>query len=464
LASPPEQGELQARLSALAEQPWELPDGSTKRFSFATVERWFYGAKKAQQGNPIDTLGRKPRTDAGHRPTVSEALAQAIAEQYRDHPTWTYQLHRDNFVALAASRPELGRVPSTTTVRRYMQEHGFLKQKKKRSARAAKKLEAREFRSWEVRYVNQLWHLDFHEGSRSVLTAQAQWCKPWMLGILDDHSRLACHVQWYLVENAENLVHGLSQALQKRGRPAALMTDGGGAMKAGETQEGLGRLSIQHAMTLPETPQQNGKQENFWTQVEQRLLPMLEGVPDLTLRLLNEATQAWVEGEYNQHLHSEIKQTPIERFLTDKRIGGKCPDAEVLRRAFRRSESRAQRRSDGTISVAGQRYEVPSRYRTLRRISVRYPRWDLTSLEMVDPRTDAVLCTLYPLDREANADRKRKLLEPVADPVAALAQEAPRKRGVAPLLRQLMQDYAATGLPPAYLPKDESELSEEIYP
>jgi hypothetical protein len=34
------------------------------------------------------------------------------------------------------------------------------------------------------------------------------------------------------------------------------------------------------------------EQEFFWNQIESRLLPMLEGVPDLTLRALNEATLA----------------------------------------------------------------------------------------------------------------------------------------------------------------------------
>ena len=41
---------------------------------------------------------------------------------------------------------------------------------------------------------------------------------------------------------------------------------------------------------LPYSPQQNGKQENFWTRVEGRLMPMLEGEPELTLELLNRAT------------------------------------------------------------------------------------------------------------------------------------------------------------------------------
>ena len=44
----------------------------------------------------------------------------------------------------------------------------------------------------------RLWHLDFHHGSLKVLTPGGQWLRPIALGILDDHSRLCCHVQWYL--------------------------------------------------------------------------------------------------------------------------------------------------------------------------------------------------------------------------------------------------------------------------
>jgi putative transposase len=39
---------------------------------------------------------------------------------------------------------------------------------------------------------------------------------------------------------------------------------------------------------------------------------------------------------------------------------------------------------------------------------------------------------------------------------SATQQPAPAKKpaGMAPLLRELMAEYAATGLPPAYLPKN----------
>jgi hypothetical protein len=42
---------------------------------------------------------------------------------------------------------------------------------------------------------------------------------PILFGVLDDRSRLACHLQWYLAETAELIAHGLSQAFQKRGLP-----------------------------------------------------------------------------------------------------------------------------------------------------------------------------------------------------------------------------------------------------
>jgi putative transposase len=77
---------------------------------------------------------------------------------------------------------------------------------------------------------------------------------------------------------------------------------------------------------------------------------------------------------------------------------------------------RLQRRSDGAVSLAGQRFEIPSRYRHLGTVSLRYARWDLTPLP---------------------------------------------PSGMAPLLAQCIADYAATGLPPAYLPHHDQENSHE---
>lgn len=460
LASPPEEGELRHRLQELAAQPWKHPStGQPYSVSFSSLERWLYAAKRTQ-GDPYNNLARKTRKDAGTHPAVGEGLGKALAEQFRDHPTWNYNLHRDNIVALAVEQPELGAVPSCTTVTRWMKDHGLVKQKR-RKRKGKQNPHSREMRSWEVRYVNQLWHADFHEGSRPVLLPDGTYEYPWMLCVMDDHSRLVCHGQWYLKENTENLVHGFCQAAQKRELCAALLTDNGGAEKAGETQQGLLRLGVVHETTLADTPEQNGKQESFWNQVEGRLLPMLEGVEVLTLRLLNEATQAWLEQEYNRSKHSETGETPLDRFLGGPRVGRTCPDSARLRDVFRIQETRAQRRSDCTVSVDAVRYELPSRYRALHRVTVRYARWDRTSIDLVDPRTEQILCTVYPVDRNRNADQPRRELEPAVDPAVAATEQPRRKTGPAPLMRRYMADYAASGLPAAYLPKDERAVEHQ---
>jgi hypothetical protein len=79
---------------------------------------------------------------------------------------------------------------------------------------------------------------------------------------------------------------------------------------------------------------------------------------------------------------------------------------------------------------------------------VRVARWDLSSVDLVDPRKGTHLATLLPIDKAKNADGRRRALS--QDPRGA-PPEAPRPAGIAPLLRELMAEYAATGLPPAYV-------------
>lgn len=454
LSAPPEPGELASRIAALAAQPWAHPStGEAIRFSAKTIERWFYTARNEEQ--PICALERKVPSHAGTHPSVSLRVAEELGKLRRDHPRWSYQLVHDNIVAIARQQPELGVLPGYSTVCRYMKHHGLGKHRKPRRHELEPGFVPRERRLFEVAHVHGLWHCDFHKGKRKVLTASGAWSKATLFALLDDHSRLCCHAQWYLGdEDTESFVHGICQAFQKRGLPRALLSDNGSPMIAAETKEGLARLSIEHHTTLPRTPEQNGKQEVFWTQIEGRLMAMLEGEKELTLELLNRATQAWVEQEYQQHLHSETKQTPAERWLAGPSVGRSCPSSDALRRAFRMELDRQQRKSDGTITVAGVRYEIPSAYRSLVRPTVRVARWDLSTLDLVDARRGTHLCTLFPVDRERNAERARRAIADASS--AADSAPAPAPVGVAPLLRQLMAEYAATGHPPAYIPHDTS--------
>lgn len=450
LSAPAEAGELWARIEELAKKPWGHPaTGLTIRFSAKTIERWYYTAKDQQ--DPIKALERKVPKHAGTRPSVSAAVGAVIKQLRREHPRWTFQLVHDNLAPLSTANAALLPLPSYASVCRYMKQHGLLKARRPRRHEQDPTFVPRERRSFEVSHTHALWHTDFHDGKRNVLLPSGEWRQPVLLAILDDHSRLCCHMQWYLDdESSEYFVHGISQAIQKRGLPRALLSDNGSAFIAAESEQGLERLSITHHTTLPQTPEQNGKQESFWGQVEGRLMAMLEGEKELTLELLNRATQAWAEGEYNRKKHDEIGEQPLERYLREPHVGRPSPTSDALRRAFRMEVVRTQRRSDGTITVEGVRFEIPSAYRTLLRPSVRIARWDLTSIDLVDPRSGAHLATLLPLDKRKNAESGRRAIS-VDGPAVPLAPV-----GIAPLLKQLMADYAATGLPPAYIPKHDA--------
>lgn len=460
LAAPPEQGQLQARLQELAAQQWEHPiSGKRVNFGVSTIERWYYQALDGKQ-DPVGVLKRKVRCDSGWPRSLSPALREVLTRQYRLHPGWTYQLHFDNLQVELRRSSDLGPMPSYSSVKRFMQANGLLKRPRRGPAnspgaiRAEERFQNREVRSYESPYVGSLWHLDFHTGSLPVLLPTGRWARPRLLAIIDDYSRLCCHAQWYLSEDAFSLYHGLCQGLQKRDLPRELMHDNGSAMTASEIQQGLQRLGILSAATLAYSPYQNGKQEVFWNQIEGRLLPMLEGVAELTLQKLNEATLAWVEMEYNLSHHREINCSPRQRFLDHRDVGRPCPETEELQRAFTTKVSRQQRRSDGTIAVKGSRFEVPSRFEHWRWLDIRYADWDLSRVWLCAPKEGSILTALYPLDKQRNAEGKRRRRD--QDPGEPSTHSQAQAPGMAPLMEKLLRDYAALGLPPAYLPHNPS--------
>ena len=453
LAAPAQSGELQSQLALFAAKTWRHPStGLDTTFSASTLERWYYAARRA--ADPVAALKNRLRGDIARFPSMSQTVIDALVAQYREHAGWTAQLHFDNLCATFKGSDTT--VASYPTVRRYLKAQGMFRQARPKRATAGAlaardRLERLEVRSFEVDHVNALWHLDFHHGARKVLTRSGAWVTPMIMCVIDDRSRLVCHLQWYLDETAQSLIHCLCQALMKRGLPRALMTDNGAAMLAEETTTGLATLGILHQPTLPYSPYQNAKQESFWGRIEGRLMAMLEGDEGLTLDALNLATQAWVEQEYHRSHHSEINATPMAHYLAGPNVARPCPGSAVLASSFCIEVARKQRRSDGTVSLAGTRFEIPARYRHLEQINLRYARWDLSRVDLVDARTGATLCAVKPLDKSANANGRRRALSPAAvdlSPVAPTAMPA--------LMTQLLADYAATGLPPAYLPVSES--------
>jgi len=95
---------------------WQHPTtGEPVQFGFATIERWYYRALK-ERADPVGVLRRKLRADAGQPVAIHDAVRQAVLAQYAAHKSWSVQLHHDNLVALAETRPDLKPLPSYATL------------------------------------------------------------------------------------------------------------------------------------------------------------------------------------------------------------------------------------------------------------------------------------------------------------------------------------------------------------
>jgi hypothetical protein len=188
-------------------------------------------------------------------------------------------------------------------------------------------------------------------------------------------------------------------------------------------------------------------------------MKMLSDVDMLVLKGLNDATQAWAEMDYNRRVHSELGMSPLARMLQGPLVTRTVPSTEKLRLAFCREVTRTQRKSDGTVSIDGVRFEVPWRFHHCDKLRIRYQSWDLRGVFVVDARDGSLLCRIVPQDKKRNADSHRRRI----DQTTADQHKGPtKKHELPPLLRRYMVDYAATGLPLAYIPSGPSENEDAV--
>jgi hypothetical protein len=111
--------------------------------------------------------------------------------------------------------------------------------------------------------------------------------------------------------------------------------------------------------------------------------------------------------------------------------------------------TRTPRRTDATVVVDGIRYELPVHFAHLRAVCLRSAAWDKSRMILCDPNTAEPIARLLPQDKTQNASGERRRIT---------APDTPSRQPDEPLpalLRNWLAEYAATGLPPAYLPKEE---------
>lgn len=332
-------GEREAVIQKLSAIQWQIPGSARTRVSRSTIREWL--RRYEASGRKIESLFPKGRSDSGQSRSMDPETELALVELKRQFPEASLPVilklgRRRNIV------PEDFHA-SVQSIYRLFKRHGVDKPD----------TPALDRRKFEAEMPNDLWQSDSMHGPKVMEDEKLK--KTYLFGLIDDHSRLIPHAQFYFRENIDCYQDCLIQALQKRGLPRKLYVDRGPAFRSQRLKYACASLGIALVYTAPYSAASKGKIERLWRTVRMQFLPLLPEL--LSLKQLNERLWQWIDKEYHLRVHSSTRIQPLQRYL--KHIELIRPAPKNLIDYFRNTVLRNVDK-DRTVSLDGRLYEAPA--------------------------------------------------------------------------------------------------------
>ena len=382
----PARGELKRAITRLSRMRHDHPRQGPIDAGFGTIEEWYYLYRKGG----LDALVPRSRKDRGHSRKLDDEVIEALEDLARDRP----ELSGVDLVAELAARFGKERAPSLSTLYRTLRARGL----DDRGAPAR-----RDHRAFAFQLAGDLWQGDVMHGP-SLCTRDGKRRKTYLIAILDDATRLVCHAEFYQAEDLVSLKDCLKQALLKRGVPARFYFDNGKIFRSRLMLQISARLGIHLIHTRPYKPQGRAKLERWFRTVRMSFLRRVDTNRVEDLAALNRLLFAWIEGEYHVRPHKGIeRETPLDRWM---RLSGglrSLPQEVDLERLFM-SETTRRVAKDGTLSIAGKRFEAgPALIGS--KLTVLYDPRDLRRVLIT--LADGSVMAVHPVDLDGNRRVRR---------------------------------------------------------
>lgn len=332
----PSSGEQAKLIRDKCARKWQIPYSEKTRISRGTILRWVR-RYRASNGR-LESLYPQDRSDRGKSRVIDEETALGLIRLREEMPRATIATLIKQMQTRGIANPAT--VPSASTVYRLLQEY-----------RAKHPKAAVDRRKFEAECVNDLWQSDVMHGPRVLINGKRQ--KTYLIAILDDHSRLIAHAEFYLNERLASYVDCLKQALLTRGLPRKLYVDNGSAFRCKQLEHICASLGVALIHSKPYTPEGRGKIERFFRTIRSEFLPGFRGD---RLSELNEVLELWLQELYHRRRHGSTGQSPFARFTENLHCIRTAP--ENLNDYFRHT---ARRRvgKDRTVVLNGRLYEAP---------------------------------------------------------------------------------------------------------
>ncbi len=317
---------------------WQIPFSQKSSLSIGTINRWCRLYKNSN--GDLKSLQSQDRCDQGKSRAMDEDTCLSLIELKLETPALTVPQLIEQINRLNRVSP--GIVLNNSTVYRFLHQQNLVHLPVKRPV---------DRRKFEAELPNDLWQSDVMHGPRINVAGRMQ--KSYLIAVIDDHSRLITHGQFYLSEALASYLDAFEEALAQRGLPRKLYVDNGAAFRSRHLEYICASLAIALIHSKPYKPQGRGKIERFFKTVRGQFLPGFKGQ---SLNELNEAFDGWLTHVYHQRKHSATKQNPFERFTANLHCLRQAPDN--LHDYFRKLALRKVNK-DRTITLNGHLYEGP---------------------------------------------------------------------------------------------------------
>jgi putative transposase len=382
-------GDLAMAIRALSRTRHRPPKTTTTRtFSQATLERWYYRFKKGG----LAAITPQRRSDVGHARELTSEQRDLLLDIRREHPTTSG--------ALILRTLELdGRLKkhavSLSTLNRLYKEHGVDRPALRIVADGRVRLR------WQADRVDALWHSDVCHGPAMKIAGRTVPLR--IHALLDDHSRYVLAITATTTEREVEMLSLLVKGMRGRQRrPEALYLDNGSTYTGDVLSTACSRLGIGLLHAQPYDPQARGKMERFWRTLREGCLDHI-GTPsslhDVQVRLL-----AFLAKHYHVAPHASLMgRSPAEVYENAPRYDVAIDETTLGAALTVRARRRIRR--DGTLEIGGVTFETRTGFLAGRVVTVGRSLLDPTSDPWIEHETERYL--VGRVDPEENSRRKQ---------------------------------------------------------
>jgi transposase InsO family protein len=333
-------------LGEKAAKDYCIPASTRTRVAEETLRGWL---KKYRVGG-FEALAPQPRSDAGSSRALPQEVKDLLLSLKEDNRELSVQLIIKEALATKKVPDDVSLSP--TTVHRLFSRAGLMRREADGEGGASG-----DRRRFAFENAGELWMSDVMHGP-TVLVAGRQRKKTYLIGLLDDATRVVPHAAFALSENVAAYLPVLKQAIMRRGAPKRLLVDNGAAYRSHHLALVCAKLGVTLIHARPYQPQSKGKQERWFRTVRMQLLPRLTAADTSSLEALNRRLWAYVEGEYHQAPHRSLDgETPLDRWAKRAHEVNHL-DAKVDLDDLMLAEAKRKVAKDRTVSLDGVVYEV----------------------------------------------------------------------------------------------------------